>query len=112
MRGLIPLLLLVCAPVALADEPPGRRQGTPREAQAPEPPKEEEARAAGREQVDRETGEMVKTYQFGEFDISGRLKTPQLLYFLNRVRAEFERSNLDDRSFMQELVDSGRDPSL
>lgn len=82
----------------------------PPEAAAPTPP--EEIRAAGREQVDTSTGEMVKTYRFGEFDISGRLKTPQLLYFLNRVRAEFERSNLDDRSFMQELVDSSRDGAL
>ena len=84
----------------------------PPEASAPTPPDEPEVRAAGREQVDAESGTMVKTYRFGEFDISGRLRTPQLLYFLNRVRAEFERSNLDDRSFMQELVDSSRDPSL
>jgi hypothetical protein len=89
-----------------------RGAGAPREAAAPPPPVEEEISAAGRETRDAETGELVKTYNFGEFDISGRLRTPQLLYFLNRVRAEFERANLDDRSFMRELVDSGRDPSL
>jgi hypothetical protein len=91
----------------------GAAPGTaPPEATAPTPPDESDVRAAGREQVDTQTGAMVKTYRFGEFDISGRLRTPQLLYFLNRVRAELERAKLGERSFMQELVDSSRDPSL
>ncbi|MCC7539283.1 MAG: hypothetical protein IT379_23875 [Deltaproteobacteria bacterium] len=50
-----------------------------------------------------EGGQKVKVFRFGEFDISGRLKSPQLLYFLNRVRAEFERPRLPHRSFMPEL---------
>jgi len=102
--------VILGASVAFAQD--GRGRESPREAAAPPPPVEEEVNAAGREQRDAATGELVKTYNFGEFDISGRLKTPQLLYFLNRVRAEFERANLDDRSFMRELVDSGRDSSL
>jgi hypothetical protein len=49
-----------------------------------------------------------KVYQFGGLDISGRLKSPQLLYFLNRLRAEFDRPRLPHRSFMPELVRSSK----
>ncbi len=51
-------------------------------------------------------GEKVKVYEFSGLDISGRLKSPQLLYFLNRLRAEFDRPRLPHRSFMPELVRS------
>jgi len=53
-----------------------------------------------------EGGEKVKVFRFGGLDISGRLKSPQLLYFLNRLRAEFDRPKLPHRSFMPELVRS------
>ncbi len=45
----------------------------------------------------------VKVIEFSGLDISGRLKSPQLLYFLNRLRAEFDRPRLPHRSFMPEL---------
>ncbi len=53
-----------------------------------------------------EGGEKVKVYRFSGLDISGRLKSPQLLYFLNRMRAEFDRPRLPHRSFIPELVGS------
>jgi hypothetical protein len=45
----------------------------------------------------------VKVYEFSGLDISGRLKSPQLLYFLNRLRAEFDRPRLPHRSFIPEM---------
>jgi hypothetical protein len=45
----------------------------------------------------------VKVMQFSGLDIEGRLKSPQLLYFVNRVRAEFDRPRLPHRSFMPEV---------
>jgi hypothetical protein len=48
----------------------------------------------------------VKVMQFSGLDIEGRLKSPQLLYFVNRVRAEFDRPRLPHRSFMPELQQS------
>jgi hypothetical protein len=61
----------------------------------------------------QETGEEgVKTYKFGAVDVEGRLKAPQIIYFLRRVRAEFEAGLLGHRSFMRELSDTRRDPSL
>lgn len=44
-----------------------------------------------------------KVYSFTGLDIDGRLKTPQLLYFLSRVRSEFDSVTPDHRSFMPEL---------
>jgi hypothetical protein len=57
-------------------------------------------------------GEQVKVFRFSGLDISGRLKSPQLLYFLNRLRAEFDRPRLPHRSFMPELERSAESKAL
>jgi hypothetical protein len=49
----------------------------------------------------------VKTYDFGGLDIDGRLRTPQLLYFLNRMKSEFDTTTPDKKSFLPELQKSG-----
>jgi hypothetical protein len=54
----------------------------------------------------------VKTYTFGAEEVEGRLRSPQILYFLRRVRAEFDAEPLGHRSFLLELSDTRRDPSL
>jgi hypothetical protein len=54
----------------------------------------------------------TKTYTFGAMDVEGKLKTPQLLYFLNRVKLELDMSAPDKRSFMKELGQSADDKSL
>lgn len=46
----------------------------------------------------------VKTYDFGGLDVEGRMRTPQLLYFLQRMQAEFDQTAPDKRSFMPELA--------
>ena len=53
-----------------------------------------------------------KTYNFGAMDVEGKLKTPQLLYFLNRVKLELDMSAPDTRSFMKELERSADDKNL
>jgi hypothetical protein len=50
----------------------------------------------------------VKTYTFGAEEVEGRLKSPQILYFLRRVRAEFDAEPLGHRSFLLELSDTRR----
>jgi hypothetical protein len=72
---------------------------------APPPP----SAAAEEEDVHREGGTEVKSVEFGGLDIEGQLKTPQMLYFLNRLRAEFDRPQLPHRSFMPELQRSTRE---
>jgi len=54
----------------------------------------------------------VKTYTFGAEEVEGRLKSPQILYFLRRVRAEFDAEPLGHRSFLLELSDTRRNPAL
>jgi hypothetical protein len=54
----------------------------------------------------------VKTYKFSAVEVEGRLKSPQIVYFLRRVRAEFEAGALGHRSFMPELSDTRRSPAL
>lgn len=52
-----------------------------------------------------------KVFDFTGLDISGRLRTPQLLYFLDRANEELERASLERRSFIPEMVrsvDEGR----
>ena len=71
----------------------------------------EEAKPAGEAKAG---GKIVKTktYTFGAMDVEGKLKTPQLLYFLNRVKLELDMSAPDKRSFMKELGQSADDKSL
>ena len=52
--------------------------------------------------------EGVKTYQFGAVEVEGRLRSPQLIYFLRRVRAEFVAGELGHRSFLRELDSTKR----
>lgn len=52
--------------------------------------------------------EGVKTYQFGAVEVEGRLRSPQLIYFLRRVRAEFVAGELGHRSFLPELDSTKR----
>jgi hypothetical protein len=54
----------------------------------------------------------TKQFQFSETDVEGRLKVPQLVYFLRRVRAEFAAGDLGHRSFMRELSETQRDPAF
>jgi hypothetical protein len=54
----------------------------------------------------------AKQFRFTETEVEGRLKAPQLVYFLRRVRAEFAAGDLGHRSFMRELSETQRDDSF
>jgi hypothetical protein len=60
----------------------------------------------------QEDPEGVKTYHFGAIEVESRLKSPQLIYFLRRVRAEFEAGALGHRSFLGELSDTRNDAAF
>lgn len=57
-------------------------------------------------EVRKEGDKTVTVIRFSGLDISGELKSPQLLYFLTRLRAEFDRPKLPHRSFIPELLRS------
>ena len=63
-------------------------------------------------QIVKEGETSVKVMSFSGLDIEGRLKSPQLLYFVSRVHAEFDRPKLPHRSFMPELKRSGEQEPL
>lgn len=81
------------AAAAPADKPGDKASDKPRATAAD----------SGDADVRKEGDTEVKAMEFTGLDIDGSLKTPQMLYFLNRLRAEFDRPRLPHRSFMPEL---------
>ena len=54
----------------------------------------------------------TQVFKFKELDIEGRLKSPQLVYFLRRVRAEFAAGELGHRTFMREMSETQKESSF
>ena len=99
---LLPLLLLVGSAVAhAADKGKAKAAAPPAKAEKSADKNDAgDAKAAGRK------APKDKVYTFTGLDVEGKLKTPQLLYFLNRVKLELDTSTPDKRSFMKELEKS------
>ncbi len=57
-------------------------------------------------------GDKVKNFDFNGMDLNGRMRTPQLLYFLERANEELERASLEKRSFIPHMVKSVEEESL
>ncbi len=54
----------------------------------------------------------VKNFDFNALDLNGRMRTPQLLYFLERANEELERARLEKRSFIPHMVRSVEEEQL
>ena len=54
----------------------------------------------------------ARVFKFSELDIEGRLKSPQLVYFLRRVRAEFAAGDLGHRSFLREMSETRKESAF
>lgn len=79
----------------------------PTKADAPEPSADKPDKPS------KEKGkERVKTFDFNALDLSGRMRTPQLLYFLERANEELERASLHKRSFVPHMVRSVEEENL
>ena len=103
-------------PAAKAEEPP-KGEEPPVKAAGTAPAKDKEVvkdpkggKVTPVEESGKDKG--VKTYKFSAAEVEGRLKSPQIAYFLRSVRAEFEAGDLGHRSFVPELKDTRRSPSL
>ncbi len=99
--------VLMCAMVAPAPaEPPkprGDKPGAPHsKAPAADPKSTSPAKADAK----------VKTFDFDALDLNGRMRAPQLLYFLERANEELERASLERRSFIPQLVRTMEEQSL
>ena len=95
------LLLLATSATAQPRKPkPADKPATAAPAPAPAP-------AAAPTPADTaKAGGKPKVFDFTGLDIAGRLRTPQLLYFLDRASEELERASLERRSFVPEMVRS------
>ena len=58
------------------------------------------------------TGDGGKSFRFEALEVEGRLKSPQIVYFLRRVRAEFAAGDLGHRSFSHEMSETRNEPSF
>jgi len=62
--------------------------------------------------IETKTGDGGKSFRFEALEVEGRLKSPQIVYFLRRVRAEFAAGDLGHRSFSHELSNTRNEPSF
>ncbi len=80
---------------------------------APEPPSTARDAGKGGNVVDQKMADGgARVFRFGEVEVEGRLKSPQIVYFLRRVRAEFAAGDLGHRTFMRELGETKNEPSF
>ena len=94
-RQLLLAIMLVCAALAPAvGQPKGK----------PTPPPAADAAPKG-EAAPKKDGK-PKTFDFTALDLNGRMRSPQLLYFLERANEELERASLEKRSFIPHMVRS------
>lgn len=102
MRGLLSTLL-VCALIVPAAAQPKKGDKAPA---APE------AKPAALDKGDKKKEPKVKNFDFNALDLNGRMRTPQLLYFLERANEELERASLEKRSFIPHMVRSVEEEQL
>jgi hypothetical protein len=83
------------APAAAAPAP---------DAEPAAPPDDATPTLGGRDKPEK--GDKPKVFDFTGLGLEGRLRTPQLLYFLDRASEELEQASLERRSFIPEMVRS------
>ncbi len=100
---------------------PVRPPAVPKPPRKPPPTKDAGAAAqdAGPTAREPEDGGVVevkgdggKSFRFEALEVEGRLKSPQIVYFLRRVRAEFAAGDLGHRSFSHEMSETRNEPSF
>lgn len=101
IRGLL-AAICVCAFVAPAAAQPKKK--TPPAAAPVAAPVEDNKKPAKKQEP--------KTFDFNALDLNGRMRTPQLLYFLERANEELERASLEKRSFIPHMVRSVEEEQL
>jgi hypothetical protein len=113
--GPLATLLVVCALVAPVAAQPKKGDATKAPAGTPAAaPGDSKADNKGDKKKDAggKEKEKVKNFDFNALDLNGRMRTPQLLYFLERANEELERASLEKRSFIPHMVRSVEEEQL
>jgi hypothetical protein len=115
--GLAFVMAFVCAAVAPAAAQPKHKADKNDKAAAPAvvgDPKDAKGDPRGDPKGEKKAGKQgpTKTYDFNALDLNGRMRTPQLLYFLERANEELERASLEKRSFIPHMVRSMEEEAL
>ena len=106
-RGFLPAVVAcVCAtalpafaqPRGKADKNGASAQAAPKDAPAPK--------------VTEKKTTKEKTFDFNGVNLNGQMRSPQLLYFLERANEELERASLEKRSFIPHMVRSVDEEAL
>jgi hypothetical protein len=108
-------MALVCALVLPASAQPKSKKADKNEPAAGAPAKEDgkpDAKADARAPVKKEGRPKEKNFDFTDFNLNGKMRTPQLLYFLERANEELERASLEKRSFIPHLVRTVEEEAL
>ena len=71
-----------------------------------------DSRASAPVVADKDKKAKEKNFDFDNLKLNGQLRTPQLLYFLERANEELERASLEKRSFIPHMVRSVEEEAL
>jgi hypothetical protein len=78
----------------------------------PKKPAKPAPAAAADKPSDKKAPPKEKNFDFNNLQLNGQLRTPQLLYFLERANEELERASLEKRSFIPHMVRSMEEEAL
>jgi hypothetical protein len=110
---IVALIAASLAALPLADAQPKKsKRGRKRpaveqpEARRDTPPPQPTATGADQRRPSGGRGSKTQVLDFTGLELGGRMRTPQLLYFLDRVDEELERAALEQRSFIPAMTRS------
>ena len=106
---------VVCAstaPVAAQPKKKPAADRSPKPATAPAPVPVTDGTGDGGVKKKADGPGKPKNFDFTGLDLNGRMRTPQLLYFLERANEELERASLEKRTFIPHMVRSVEEEAL
>jgi hypothetical protein len=103
MRGV--LVVLVMALAGQAYGAPKKRPKPPKQVAPAAPTAPADKPAVAPAPDDPKPGKL-KSFDFEAMGIEGKVLAPQILYLLGRIQVDLQRSQLEKRSFVPEMVQS------
>ncbi len=61
---------------------------------------------AGTNENEKKQAGTVRVYRFDNLDVEGRVKAPQLMYFLKRIRTRFRSFRLPRQDFTKKIIET------